>query len=90
VVAGREASPGDRRIVDKGKRYWAFEEGAAKIGWGKPGDFARCMTEVQAAVTKDGKKPMPDSMIKGYCAELHKMATGATPGHAAGEQAHKH
>lgn len=87
MVAGREATPADARIVDKGKRYWAFEEGAAKIRWGTPGDFDRCITEVQAAVTKDGKKPLPDGMIKGYCATLHKMATGATPGHAPGEQA---
>lgn len=27
----------------------------------------------------------PD-MVKGYCAEIHKRATGARPGHAPGEQ----
>lgn len=87
MVAGREATPGDAKIVEEGKKYWVAGPGAAKIRWSEPGDFDRCITEVQAAVTKGGKKPLPDGMIKGYCAELHKAATGATPGHAPGEQA---
>lgn len=90
MVAGRETTPGDAKIVIEGKKYWVEGGGAAKIGWGQSGDFERCITEVQAAVTKGGGKPMPDSMIKGYCAELHKAATGARPGHAPGEQAAKH
>lgn len=87
MVAGREATPKDAEAVQRLKEYWAHGAGAAKIQWGVPGDFARCITQIQTAVTKDGRAPLPDGMIKGLCAELHKEATGATPGHAPGEQA---
>jgi hypothetical protein len=58
-------------------RYWAEGEGAAKIGWGVPGDFNRCRVLL-------GKYVGP-TIIDGLCANLHKRATGATPGHAPGE-----
>lgn len=48
-------------------------------------DFDRCTTEIQAAVTKGGKPPLGDATIKGLCATLHKINTGAVPGHAPGE-----
>jgi len=32
------------------------------------------------------EKPLGEHVIHGLCATLHKMATGAAPGHAAGEQ----
>jgi hypothetical protein len=67
--------------------YWAHGEGAAKIGWGVPGDFDRCIIEVQKAVTDGGKAPLSDPVIKGLCSNLHQRATGARPGHAPGEQA---
>lgn len=38
------------------------------------------------AITKDGKAPLPDHVISGLCATLHKVATGVTPGHAASEK----
>jgi hypothetical protein len=66
--------------------YWAEGEGAAKIKWGIPGDFDRCIIEVQKAVTDGGDKPLPDRVIKGLCSNLHQRATGARPGHAATEQ----
>lgn len=59
------------------KAYWTTGEGAAKIAWGTGGDFARCETEVG--------KYVPAKDVKGYCANLHKRATGAWPGHAPGE-----
>lgn len=90
MVAGRELSPRDVANVERLKAYWAEGEGAAKIGWGVPGDFDRCIAQVQTAVTDGGKPPLPPNMIKGLCAELHKRATGATPGHAPGEQAGHH
>lgn len=65
--------------------YWSHGEGAAKIRWGTPGDFDRCVREVQEAVTKGGSKPLPDREIKGLCSNLHQRATGARPGHAPGE-----
>lgn len=68
-------------------KYWLTGEGAAKIGWGVPGDFDRAIALIQEAITKNGGKPLSDRIIKGLVAMLHKMATGARPGHAAGEQA---
>lgn len=66
-------------------RYWLTGPGAAKVGWGTPGDFDRAISLIQAAIAKDGGKPLSDRVIKGLVATLHKMATGARPGHAAGE-----
>lgn len=66
--------------------YWVHGEGAAKIGWGTPGDFDRAIALIQAAIAKGGGKPLSDRVIKGLVATLHKLATGARPGHAAGEQ----
>lgn len=60
-------------------RYWAHGEGAAKIDWGTPGDFDRCVVEL-------GKHVSP-AIVKGLCSNLHRRATGARPGHAPGEQA---
>lgn len=68
------------------KHYWAHGEGAAKIRWGVPGDFDRCVRLIQEAVVKGGGKPLPDHEIKGLCSNLHQEATGARPGHAATEQ----
>jgi hypothetical protein len=69
-------------------RYWSEGPGAAKIRWGDttpPGDFERCIIEIQKAVTDGGKPPLPDRVIKGLCSNLHRRATGASPGHAPGE-----
>lgn len=66
-------------------RYWTAGPGAARIAWGTPGDFDRCIANIQAEVSKDGP-PLSPGVIKGLCATLHKITTGATPGHAAGEQ----
>jgi hypothetical protein len=87
MVAGREATPKDAAATERLKNYWVRGKGAALIGWNSPGDFDRCVTQIQAAVTKGGKPPLPDSTIKGLCANLHHEATGAWPGHAPGEQA---
>jgi hypothetical protein len=65
--------------------YWVHGEGAKKVQWGKDGDFDRCVVEVQKAVADGGNAPLPDRMVKGMCATMHKLATGATPGHAPGE-----
>jgi hypothetical protein len=66
-------------------RYWSKGgKGGEKIQWGKPGDFDRCRTMINAEVGEDGK-PLPDHQISGLCATLHRLNTGATPGHAPGE-----
>lgn len=70
-------------------RYWTVGEGGAAIGWDTPGDYARCLAQVQAKVTEHGKPPLGDNVIHGLCATLHKLATGASPGHAPGEEALK-
>jgi hypothetical protein len=71
-------------------RYWSSAgKGGQVIRWGVPGDFDRCRTEIQKAITTDGKPPLSDAVISGLCATLHRMNTGATPGHAPGEQTGK-
>lgn len=67
-----------RHLMD----YWAHGEGAAKIGWGAPGDYDRCLVEV-------GKHVGP-KMVHGLCANLHHKALGIWPAtHAAAERGHK-
>jgi hypothetical protein len=82
MVAGREATPGDAENTERLMAYWSHGEGAAKIGWGVPGDFDRCVVEL-------GKYVGP-GVVKGLCSNLHERATGARPGHALGEQAGGH
>lgn len=69
------------RATERLMTYWAEGEGAAKIGWGTPGDFDRCRLEL-------GKYVNP-GQVDGLCANLHHRATGAWPGHAPGEEALK-
>jgi hypothetical protein len=76
MVAGREVTPKDVASTERLKRYWTEGVGAAKINWGVPGDFDRCVVEL-------GKYVGPD-IVKGLCANLHKRATGGWPGHAPG------
>lgn len=53
------------------KRYWTHGAGAAKIAWGTPGDFDRCVAEVS--------KHMDPERAKGYCNERHHDALGIYP-----------
>jgi hypothetical protein len=71
-------------------KYWVAGPGAAKIAWNTPGDFERCRVNIQAEIAKDGKAPLPDRVISGLCATLHKLATGGSPGHGSAEQMGKH
>jgi hypothetical protein len=90
-------TPGSEHLMAEGTglppqliKYWTVGEGAAKIGgWGHPGDFDACLVQIQKAVTEHGDPPLPDRVIKGLCATLHKIATGEAPGHAAGEVGHR-
>lgn len=62
------------------REYWTRGEGAAKIRWGEPGDFDRCVMHVG--------KYMADP--EGYCNERHHDALGFYPAtHAAMERGHK-
>ncbi|MYT30480.1 MULTISPECIES: hypothetical protein [unclassified Streptomyces] len=61
--------PGDGN-AETLRAYWARGKGAAKIRWGTPGDFDRCVGELS--------KYMP-GRAEGYCNLLHKRATGIYP-----------
>ena len=53
------------------KQYWLRGEGAAKIGWGTPGAFKRCVSNL--------REHFPQSP-EGLCANLYHEATGHWPG----------
>lgn len=79
MVAGRELSPKDVENTQRLMEYWAHGPGAAKIDWGVPGDFDRCVVQLS--------KYVGPGVVKGLCNHLHQRATGAPPGHAPGEEA---
>ena len=58
--------------TDRLRDYWTKGPGAAKIGWGSPGDFNRCRAQVAKYV-----KPQH---LNGYCANRHYDALGFWPG----------
>jgi hypothetical protein len=58
--------------------YWAHGEGAAKIRWGEPGDFDRCVRELD--------KYVGPGIVRGLCSNLHRRATGFNPGDAPSER----
>lgn len=74
-----EKSPAGVAGTQKLMEYWAHGEGAAKINWGVPGDFDRCVTHLSKYVSP--------GIVKGLCSNLHVRATGARPGHAPSEKA---
>lgn len=62
--------PGDGQ-AEKLRQYWLHGPGAAKIMWGTPGDWTRCVTNLT---------PHMGAGARGYCNLLHKRATGTYPG----------
>lgn len=70
MVAGHEATPQDARATERLMKYWAEGAGAAKIQWGLPDDFYRCVAQLG--------KYVPDGEVKGLCENLHVRATGMT------------
>lgn len=73
-MAAQDHHPGDGAEL---KKYWAYGKGAARIRWNLPGDFERCVHHLSRYVADPN----------GMCNVLHRMATGAPPGHAPGDQA---
>jgi hypothetical protein len=73
-TGGAERHPGNTEHL---MAYWAEGAGAAKIQWGVPGDYNRCLVEL-------GKYVSP-GQVHGLCQNLHIRATGAPAGHALGE-----
>jgi 2'-5' RNA ligase len=53
------------------KQYWLVGEGAAKVRWGTPGSFERCVRNL-----RDDFPQNPE----GLCANLYHEATGRWPG----------
>jgi len=82
MADGHEDTPKDVQAVERLKRWAISGAGAAIFDWGTPGDYDKCL-----AFYADKMSP---GMIHGWCATLHKEATGASPGHAPGEEAAKH
>lgn len=78
MVAGREASPEDVRSTERLMRYWTIGPGAAKIQWGAPGDFDRCVLNLS--------KYVGPTTVKGLCANLHHRALGVWPGQEHGSE----
>lgn len=54
-------------------RYWVHGEGAAKIGWGSPGDFERCVHQLEEHAH------FTPEQADGYCNLAHHAATGMWP-----------
>jgi HK97 family phage prohead protease len=74
VTGGEAAHPGD---TERLHQYWVHGEGAAKVAWGTPGDFDRCVAELGKYI-KDAA---------GYCNLAHHAALGIWPAqHAAMEK----
>ena len=57
-------------------QYWVHGEGAAKIGWGSPGDFGRCVAELGKYIGDP----------QGYCNLAHHAALGIYPATHAKEE----
>ncbi|WP_435610068.1 hypothetical protein [Streptomyces sp. C10-9-1] len=78
MVAGQQATPSDAAGAERLRIYWTTGPGGAKIAWGAPGDFDRCVKLLN--------EHMPGK-AEGYCNLLHKRATGMYPAqHAAQER----
>jgi len=72
-VGGQVTNPGG---TEKLHEYWVHGPGAAKIRWGSPGDFDRCVLHLGKFIADP----------KGYCAKAHHDALGIWPAtHAAME-----
>ena len=70
-----ETSPEGVRGAESLRQYWTHGRGAAKVAWGTPGDFDRCVAEIS--------KYMSPERAKGYCELRHQEATGmSTAEHA--------
>lgn len=67
----------NRGGAEKLRRYWVHGEGAAKIGWGSPGDWTRC---VGLLTEHMGER------AKGYCNLRHHDALGYYPGEHDGKK----
>lgn len=70
-VPGVADTPSDVAAARKLRNYWLRGRGAAKIRWNTPGDWTRCVRHLSKYM---------GPRAKGYCADLHKDATGMYTG----------
>ncbi len=61
----------NRGNAEELRRYWTVGKGAAKIRWGTPGDWTRCVRNLSKYM---------GPRAKGYCQLRHKEATGVYTG----------
>jgi DNA-binding ferritin-like protein len=61
----------NRGNAEKLRRYWTKGKGGLKIRWGTPGDWTRCVRNLQKYM---------GPRAKGYCALRHKEMNGVWPG----------
>lgn len=77
AAGGHDRNRGNAEIL---REYWAHGKGAAKIRWGTPGDWKRCVRYLSKHL---GER------AKGYCQLRHKEATGMyTATHAKMDRKH--
>ena len=75
-LEGADVFESDYAAARRLKRYWLYGPGAAKIRWGTPGDWRRCVRHLSKYM---------GPRAKGYCQLRHKDATGMYTG----DKAHK-
>ncbi len=82
MVASGEFAPGTKDgpgwithpvATSRIRRYWVRGAGAAKIGWGRGGDFYRCRNQLAKYVQNP-------EWLSGLCANMHREAIGIWPG----------
>lgn len=61
----------NRGKAEQLRRYWTVGKGGAKIRWGTPGDWTRCVRQLNKYM---------GPRAKGYCALRHKEMDGMWPG----------
>ncbi len=61
----------NRGNAEELRRYWTVGKGAAKIRWGTPGDWTRCVRQLSKYM---------GPRAKGYCQLRHKEVTGVYTG----------
>lgn len=66
-----DPDPSPKPSAARLRKYWTKGPGAAKIRWGTPGDFKRCVTHLRKHV---------GTGAEGLCNVYHRSATGAAPG----------
>lgn len=71
VILAAGGADRNRGGAEKLRRYWLYGKGAAKIRWGTPGDWRRCVRQLSKYL---------GPRAKGYCALRHREATGMWTG----------